>query len=74
MSDSPATVFVADDNASILQGLERALRASGYDVHTATNGAAIMRLLEDAPQPPDLVLLDVMMPEMSGLDVLRRLR
>ncbi len=74
MSDSPATVFVADDNASILQGLERALRASGYDVHTATNGLAIMRLLEEAPRPPDLVLLDVMMPEMSGLDVLRRLR
>jgi two-component system cell cycle response regulator len=74
MTDSPATVFVADDNASILQGLERALRASGYEVHTATNGAAIMRLLEEAPQPPDLVLLDVMMPEMSGLDVLRRLR
>ena len=74
MSDTPATVFVADDNASILQGLDRALRASGYAVHTATSGVAIMRLLEAAPQPPDLVLLDVMMPEMSGLDVLRRLR
>jgi two-component system cell cycle response regulator len=74
MSDTPATVFVADDNASILHGLERALRASGYAVHTATNGHAIMRLLEEASQPPDLVLLDVMMPEMSGLDVLRRLR
>ena len=74
MSDTRPTVFVADDNASILQGLERALRASGYEVHTATNGAAIMRLLEAAPRPPDLVLLDVMMPEMSGLDVLHRLR
>ena len=74
MSDTPATVFVADDNASILHGLERALRASGYTVHTATDGSAVMRLLEEAPQPPDLVLLDVMMPEMSGLDVLRRLR
>ena len=74
MSDSPGTVFVADDNASILQGLERALRASGYSVHTAMNGAAVMALLESAPQPPDLVLLDVMMPEMSGLEVLHRLR
>jgi two-component system cell cycle response regulator len=74
MSESPATVFVADDNAAILQGLERALRASGYAVHTATNGADVLRMLEEAAQPPDLVLLDVMMPEVSGLDVLRRLR
>jgi diguanylate cyclase (GGDEF)-like protein len=74
MTEALATVFVADDNPSILLGLDRALKARGYEVRTATNGAAILRLLESAPAPPDLLLLDVMMPEMSGLEVLRALR
>jgi two-component system, cell cycle response regulator len=74
MSDSSATVFVADDNPSILQGLERALRVSGYQVRTASSGRAVLALLEEAPEPPDLLLLDVMMPEMTGLEVLRALR
>jgi two-component system, cell cycle response regulator len=74
MSDRPATVFVADDNPSILQGLERALRVTGYEVRTAASGRAVLELLESAPEPPDLLLLDVMMPEMTGLEVLRTLR
>ena len=74
MTQASATVFVADDNPSILQGLDRALRATGYTVRTAVSGTAVLRLLEEAPSPPDLLLLDVMMPEMSGLDVLRTLR
>jgi two-component system cell cycle response regulator len=74
MNDRPATVFVADDNPSILQGLERALKVTGYHVRTAMSGRAALELLEDADPLPDLLLLDVMMPEMSGLEVLRALR
>src|SRR4051794_1548612 len=74
MSEAPATVFVADDNPSILLGLDRALKARGYDVRTAATGGAVLRLLNEHPRTPDLVLLDVMMPELSGLDVLRALR
>ncbi|MBV9108328.1 MAG: diguanylate cyclase [Gemmatimonadetes bacterium] len=74
MSEAPATVFVADDNPSILLGLDRALSARGYDVRTANSGGAVLRLLSDHPRTPDLVLLDVMMPELSGIDVLRALR
>src|SRR5688500_12662687 len=71
MTDSPATVFVADDNPSILQGLDRALKVTGYHVRTAVSGRAVLDLLESADTLPDLLLLDVMMPEMSGLEVLR---
>jgi two-component system cell cycle response regulator len=74
MMDSPATVFVADDNPSILQGLDRALKVTGYHVRTAVSGRAVLDLLENAETLPDLLLLDVMMPEMSGLEVLRALR
>jgi two-component system cell cycle response regulator len=72
MSDSSAVIFVADDNPILLQGLDRALTASGYTVRTAETGPVLLRQLETSPTPPDLLLLDVMMPEMSGLDVLRR--
>jgi len=74
MSEAPATVFVADDNPSILLGLDRALKARGYEVRTAATGSGVLRLMQEHPRAPDLVLLDVMMPEMSGIDVLRALR
>jgi two-component system cell cycle response regulator len=74
MNDIPATIFVADDNPSILQGLDRALKVTGYEVRTAVSGRAVLDLLEGAEALPDLLLLDVMMPEMSGLEVLRSLR
>lgn len=74
MSEAPATVFVADDNPSILLGLDRALKARGYDVRTAANGLAVLRAMQEYPRAPDLVLLDVMMPEMNGIEVLRTMR
>jgi len=73
MSERSPTVFVADDNPILLQGLERALHSDGYTVHTADTGPALLQMLEQAPIPPDLLLLDVMMPGMSGIDVLREL-
>lgn len=53
----------------LLQGLDRALSAHGYSVETAADGTAIMERLSTAATPPDLLLLDVMMPGMSGLEV-----
>ena len=73
MSENSPTILVADDNPILLQGLSRALVAAGYRVHTVSSGAAIFPFLERAPALPDLLLLDVMMPGMTGLDVLRRL-
>lgn len=67
-------MFIADDNPAILQGLSRALGTSGYAVQTAASGAALLDLLNAAPESPDLLLLDIMMPEMSGFDVLRRIQ
>ena len=67
-------VFVADDNAAILQGLERALSAKGYQVRTAEDGTRVMDLLRAGSPEPDLLLLDVMMPELGGLEVLRAMR
>lgn len=65
----PVTIFIAEDNPILLEGLDRALSANGYTVETATDGVAIMERLSAATTPPDLLLLDVMMPGMSGLEV-----
>jgi CheY-like chemotaxis protein len=66
-------VFIAEDNPILLQGLERALSANGYQVTTAADGPAVLDLLAGDPLP-DLLLLDVMMPGMSGIEVLDTVR
>lgn len=68
------TILVVEDNPMLLQGLERALSSSGYQVETAASGEAALEMLERPDVDPDLLLLDVMMPGMSGFDVLRTLR
>jgi DNA-binding response OmpR family regulator len=73
MSQS-ATIFVAEDNPILLQGLGRALTSHGYAVSTAADGEAMLQLLRTQPRLPDLLLLDVMMPGLSGLEVLRSVK
>ena len=65
----PVTIFIAEDNPILLQGLDRALSANGYAVETAPDGVSIMQRLSAAATPPDLLLLDMMMPGMTGLEV-----
>jgi two-component system, cell cycle response regulator len=73
MNGRSATIFVTDDNPILLQGLERALVANGYEVRTAESGPELLEMLDVRGASPDLLLLDVMMPGMSGIDVLRQL-
>ncbi len=72
-SGKPTSVYIAEDNPILLQGLERALSSSGYDVRTAEGGQALLGLL-DEPALPDIVVVDVMMPGMTGLEVLEAVR
>lgn len=67
-----AHLLVVDDNAENREMLSRRLRGHGFTVAVAESGPEALRLLEETPF--DLVLLDVVMPGMSGLDVLRDLR
>jgi class 3 adenylate cyclase len=70
--NAPPRVLVVDDTPSNVKLLADVLQARGYAVLTAANGAeALARTEHDAP---DLVLLDVMMPGMSGYDVCRKIR
>ncbi len=65
-------LLIVDDDEDIRRTLGDRLRADGYDVKTAADGAeGLRRIRRDAPE---VVLLDMQMPEMDGLDVLRQLR
>ena len=65
-------VLVVDDNEDNLQIMSRILLGRGFEVRTARDGKSALRSLEQ--QLPDVVLLDIMMPEMDGIEVLDRIR
>jgi two-component system KDP operon response regulator KdpE len=65
-------VLVVDDEPQILRALQTSLRGAGYDVDTATTGA--QALTQAAVQPPDAVILDLVLPDMRGTEVCRELR
>jgi len=67
-----ATVLVIDDDETIRHFLPRELTAEGYQVLTAESGQAGLRVLEK--EPVDLVLLDIRLPDLSGIQVLERIR
>jgi DNA-binding response OmpR family regulator len=65
-------VLIVEDDAPVRRMLERSLSAEGFDVRAAADGGAALAMAEDSA--PDLVVLDVTMPGLSGIDVCRRLR
>src|SRR5580765_6925552 len=67
-----AAVLVVDDDAAIRRMLERTLAAEGYDVAGVSGGAAALVAVERSA--PDLLVLDVRLPDLDGLAVCRRLR
>jgi CheY-like chemotaxis protein len=65
-------ILVVDDHQDVAQGLVRLLQRSGYQAEAVDDGETALRFLEHIR--PEAVLLDVMMPEMDGLQVLRAIR
>ncbi|MFA5710570.1 response regulator transcription factor [Mycolicibacterium sp.] len=69
---SPINVLVVDDETVLAEMVSMALRYEGWSISTAGDGAGAIAAARTTR--PDVVVLDVMLPDMSGLDVLRRLR
>ena len=67
-----AKLLVVDDEPNIVELLSASLRYAGFDVTTATSAVDAVKLARR--DRPDLVLLDVMLPDMDGFEVLRKLR
>ena len=69
---SPIHVLVVDDEPVLAELVSMALRYEGWEIATAGDGATAIASARETP--PDVVVLDVMLPDMSGLEVLRKLR
>lgn len=66
------TIVLIDDDATVQKAFSRYLSASGYDVQLANDGREGLRMIE--AEPPDLVITDIMMPEIDGLEILMAIR
>jgi two-component system alkaline phosphatase synthesis response regulator PhoP len=70
--DTKKTIMVVDDNPDIITIVKTILEGRGYTVFSASSGPELLSLLPT--QKCDLIILDIMMPEMDGLEVLTRLK
>ncbi len=68
---SKRTIMVVDDHPDIVEILRKMLELTGFNVRCAYNGLELFASLKE--QIPDLILLDIMIPQMDGLEVLTRL-
>jgi DNA-binding response OmpR family regulator len=65
-------ILIVDDEPNIVLSLEYLLKREGWETTVAADGEAALEALEKAP--PDLVVLDVMLPKLNGFEVCRRMR
>ena len=68
----PSRILLVEDNSDLAEGVEYNLKLEGYDVRIAENGRAAIEM--SRTWKPDLILLDLMLPEMDGYQVLRNVR
>ncbi|MGD8268754.1 MAG: response regulator, partial [Desulfobacterales bacterium] len=66
------SILIVDDEPSILQSLAGLLTDEGFDVRTASNGYEALKTIES--ESPDLVLLDIWMPGLDGIDTLQEIK
>ncbi|MBI3709586.1 MAG: response regulator [Proteobacteria bacterium] len=67
-----ANILIVDDDALLRETLRVVLESVGHDIRLATNGAEALRIVES--YKPDLVLTDIIMPEMEGIELIRAVR
>ena len=67
-------ILIVEDEAHIAEGLQFNLEAEGFETTVLDNGREAVERLAEADSPFDLVILDVMLPEVGGFDVARRTR
>jgi len=72
MNNGNYSILIVDDEPDILEFISYNLKKEGFKVHTAKNGILGLELVEKSP--PNLILLDIMMPEMDGVEFCRQLR
>lgn len=72
MTGRDSRIFIVEDDPAVREALERALGFEGYEIETARDGAVALSMLRNHSY--DLIVLDVMMPHLDGLETCRRIR
>ncbi len=72
MASTPKTVLIIEDEEDAAELFAEMMRVSGFHVLKTSNSAPALAMM--ASEKPDVVILDIMMPEVSGLDILRQMR
>ena len=67
-----ASILIVDDETAILTSLRSILEDEGYDVSVASSGTEALKIY--TTDPPDLMILDIWMPELDGLETLKRVK
>ena len=66
--------MIVDDEPDLREMINILIKSEGYETVTASNGKEALKLLKEREQKPDLVLVDMFMPEMSGRELCKRIR
>lgn len=74
MSDSPKTILVVEDEQPIARALELKLSKAGFDIRLAPDGEQALNVLIEQPWDIDLILVDLIMPNMDGFDLLESIQ
>lgn len=69
-----AKLFIAEDDPLMIRMYERAFRLGGHELTMAGDGEEALATLQKMDQKPDVIILDIMMPKISGFDVLRKIK
>jgi signal transduction histidine kinase len=69
-----ARILVVEDDLNLLEGIQTMLELDSYSVVCAENGRQALEILRSSPTPPDLIVSDIMMPQMDGIEFLKAVR
>ncbi len=74
MAESKKTIMIVEDDAFVVDIYRKKLQEENFDIIVASNGMEALEKLQKDNIVPDLILLDIVMPQMNGLDFMRKLR
>lgn len=74
MAEGKKTIMIVEDDAFVVDIYRKKLREEGFEIAVASDGAEALEKLQAESAKPDLILLDIIMPQMNGLDLMKKMK